>query len=166
MDAKGRAVIGDLDAAKTFNSLSVALRVNPNSTFAGTLEWMSPEMRKSYSRNDINIQLPKSDIFSLGLIALYCLDTIDFKKKVFPIMKRFILTMQGQILQDYLDEFELILQIYLDEFWIKRCSNPTFFYMLRSMLSFSPSARPNLEQLYNDFPKNFPQVKNYIRNLN
>jgi hypothetical protein len=61
---------------------------------------MSPEMLKADFSSATDIQLPKSDIFSLGLIALYCLDSKHFNN------------------QKKLNEDEKVLENYLDQFWL------------------------------------------------
>ena len=81
-------MIGDLDTAKIYNSISAAKKLSDISTSVGTPKWMSPEMRKSWN-GIVNTELPKSDIFSLGLIILYCIDTNNFKKVLLPILKEY-----------------------------------------------------------------------------
>ncbi len=94
---------------------------------------MSPEMRNSES-NSFKVQHVKSDIFSLGLIALYCLDPIEFENHNTVNF----------------NSDEIVLEKYLDNYR-ERCPNNHFYYILRSMLSFSTFTRPSIEQLYHDF---------------
>jgi serine/threonine protein kinase len=147
-------VIADLDGAKIFNSITSVQRLSSISMCVGTPEWISPEMRKSISEN-VTSELPKSDIFSLGLIALYCLDTAEFTKQLSPILSQFKINLNKNEISDHLYNLENALKIYLDDFRLRNLKNPdkiSFFYMLKSMLSFSPSARPSIQQLYEDFP--------------
>ncbi len=104
--------------------------------FCNTI-WMSPEMLKSDYSAIANFQLPKSDMFCLGLIALYCLDTKNFNNH-----------------KKELNKDEKALSCYLDDFYF-RCQNKLFFYMLKCMLSYSPHYRPSVRQLLQDFPEFF-----------
>lgn len=132
LDSMGNTYLGDLGIAKTFSSLASAKQLKALTTTAGTPVWMSPEMKISGEKK---VDQPKSDIFSLGLICLYCLDTKKF-----------------QDFQENLNSSEVALAEYLDDFR-KRCQNKQFYYMLRCMLSYSHFNRPSLEQLYEDFPE-------------
>ena len=140
MDAQESAVIADLGVAKTFSSLVSAKNYKDITTQAGTPIWMSPEMLKA-NVSAVNLELPKSDIFSLGLIALYCLDTKNFN------------------VQAKLNEDEKALDNYLEQFWF-RCPDKRFFYMLKCMLSYSPYTRPSIHQLFKDFPEFFGNLSN------
>ena len=122
-----------MGVAKIFNSIASAIK--GISTYAGTPKWMSPEMFKAFPAGAANSQQTKSDIFSLGLIALYCLDTKEF------LNYHIKLNNDESVLEKYLDEFRL------------RCPSTRFFYMLRCMLSYSPFTRPNIVQLFEDFPE-------------
>ena len=106
-------------------------------TYVGTPLWMSPEMIRANTEQVRNFQPIKSDIFSLGLIALYCLDTAEFEK------------------QKNLNKNEIALQNYLDGFRLRfQAKNPgymRFYYLLRCMVSFSPFSRPTILQIYEDF---------------
>jgi hypothetical protein len=115
---------------------------------------MSPEMRAAWS-TDVNTELPKSDIFSLGLIFLFCIDTPAFNDKLSPTLKEFETTMTKQEVTDHLKNLEKHLLAYLDDFRLRNLNTPgiiNIFYMLKTMLSFSPSNRPSIQQLYQDFP--------------
>ena len=101
----------------------MASNAEPVSTFAETDLWMSPEMLSSGSNSPKSL----SYAFSLGLIALYCLDTDEFRKK-----------------QKKLNTDKEELENYLNEFYNK-CANKRFFYLLGCMLSYSPSARPSID---------------------
>ena len=130
LGGRPKVLIADLGVAKTFSSLASA--VKGISTIAGTPFWMSPEMRNAQNLSHFNTQQAKSDIFSLGLIALYCLDTNEFKK-----------------VQPFLNENEGMLEEYLDRFRL-RFTNTRLFYLIRCMLSYSPSTRPSISQLFQD----------------
>jgi serine/threonine protein kinase len=135
LDANGRAVIADLGVAKIYSSMLSAKEFKGITTQAGTPEWMAPEMIKPDTDTALNVQQFKCDIFSIGLIVLYCLDTKEFIKN-----------------QDKLNKSEAALESYLDEFRI-RFPDKRFIYMLRCMLSYSPRTRPNIQQLFEDFPE-------------
>ena len=155
LSTTGEAFIADLDGAKQYSSLVSAQKFSTISMAVGTPKWMSPEMRKALSDDDVDTNLAKSDIFSLGLIALYCLDTHEFNKRLSPILKEVKEKMSQKELFIYLQKFEKHLLTYLDDFRLRNVQCPSitkFFYMLKSMLSFSPCARPSIQQLYEDFP--------------
>jgi serine/threonine protein kinase len=154
LSSTGEAVIADLDVAKQYSSLASAQKFSVITTAVGTPKWMSPEMRKAVS-DDVDTNLPKSDIFSLGLISLFCLDTHEFNKSLSPLLKEFKFKMLPKDVIIYLEKFERHLLTYLDDFRLRNVQCPSitkFFYMLKSMLSFSPCARPSIQQLYEDFP--------------
>jgi serine/threonine protein kinase len=137
MDAQERAFISDLGVAKFFSSLvSIREFKETNNSSGKSGIWMSPERLESDISTATNIIFPKSEIFSLGLIALYCLDTKNFKHQI------------------KLNEDEEALENYLDQFWL-RCPDKRFFYMLKCMLSYSPITRPSIHQLFHDFPEFF-----------
>ena len=94
-----------------------------------------------------NTQLHKSDIFSLGLVALFCLDPIEFEKN-----------------QKNLNIDEKALESYLDDFRA-RCPKNHFFYILKCMLSYSPSTRPSIDQIFQDFSHLETSQTHYLRNL-
>jgi serine/threonine protein kinase len=135
LDAKGRTVVADLGVAKVFSSILSAKEFKGITTQTGTPKWMAPEMLRPDSVIASDVQQIKCDIFSIGLIALYCLDTKEFNKK-----------------KENLNKSEAALEEYLNEFRL-RFGEKRFFYMLRCMLSYSPRTRPNFEQLYEDFPE-------------
>ncbi len=105
--------------------------------------WIPPEIINPYhleSRSDKKTAFDedpkKYDVFSLGLIALYCLDP----KQFLDINNKFELRLIGspKLLADYLDNLEADLP-------------PPFYYLLRCMLSFCPYTRPSIKQLARDF---------------
>lgn len=108
-------------------------------------------------KKPLSSPFPKSEVFSMGLMALYCLDTKEFNKQISPTLTKFIDEIQDDI-KDYLFDFEIALQNYLDDFRRRNLKilNINYFYILKSMLAFSPSARPSIQQLHEDFPKLFP----------
>ena len=154
LSSTGEAVIADLDGAKQYNSLASAQKFSTISMAVGTPQWISPEMRKAMAGDKfVDTNLPKSDIFSLGLIALYCLDTLEFNKTLSPILVKENMPLKELLI--HLEMFERHLLTYLDDFRLRNEQCPSirkFFYMLKSMLSFSPCARPSIQQLYEDFP--------------
>ena len=81
MDSKGIAFIADLGLAKVYNSFESMNNTNDIDPY-GTETWMAPETREKYKKKNQNCELKgkpsKSDIFCLGLIALFCLDYIKF----------------------------------------------------------------------------------------
>ena len=139
LDANRRAKVADVGASKIFSSLQSVMKIRDKGTFVGTKTWMSPEMRKVKRTGFKNIQQHKSDIFSLGLIALFCLDPIEFGN------------------QRELNKEEKVLESYLDDFMKRIQVNNKYFqhfsYMLRCMLSFSPFTRPSITEIYKDFPE-------------
>ena len=122
----------------------------------GNPKWMSPEMRENFYGDNVKNEHPKSDIFSLGLIALYCIDSNEFKNNFSPILTKFNDKKPNKAMHsNYLKDFEESLLAYLDDFRLRNLNSPrilNFFYMLKNMFSFSPSARPSIQQLYEDFP--------------
>ena len=69
-----------MGTSRVFSSFSSVKKYRDISTYIGTPKWMSPEMMNNLSTS-VDIQLLKSDIFSLGLVALFCLDQIEFEKQ-------------------------------------------------------------------------------------
>ena len=154
LSSRGEAVIADLDGAKLYNSISSAQKLSTISMVVGTPKWMAPEMRMALAEK-VNTELPKSDIFSIGLIALYCLDTEMFNKELSPILEKFHTNMSRNDVLDHIKKLETLLLVYLDDFRLRNEENANIikmFYLLKSMLSFLPCARPSINQLYNDFP--------------
>ena len=98
---------------------------------------MAPEMLNAATANPKDFEPIKADIFSLGLIVLFCLDFSEFKK------------------QKNLNGDEVELRNYLDKFRLRfQKNNPgymRFYYLLRCMVSFSAFTRPTLLQIYEDF---------------
>ncbi len=154
LNHKGEAFIADLDCAKTYNSFTSAKKLSEITSAIGTGKWMSPEMRAAWS-TDVNAELSKSDIFSLGLIVLFCIDTPTFDDKLLPTLNKFKTKMNKKEVADHLENLEKHLLAYLDDFRLRNLNSPgiiTIFYMLKTMLSFSPCNRPTIQQLYHDFP--------------
>lgn len=127
--------LADLGIAKV--SRTEESLYNPKeSTLAGTKHWMSPEMLNK--KKGDTLSLPKSDIFSLGLIVLYCLSNENrFQEE----RKRF--NSDRESLKTYLEKFRF------------KCPNKYFFYMVKAMLSYSPYTRPRINQILDDLPKIF-----------
>ena len=98
---------------------------------------MAPEMLNAEKANPKNFEPIKADIFSLGLIVLFCLDFAEFQKQK-------NLNVDEVALQNYLDQFRL-------RFQKKNPGYMRFYYLLRCMVSFSAFTRPTLHQIYEDF---------------
>lgn len=161
LDSDGRAFIADLGLAKVYNIESMN-NTNNSDDIGGTRNWMAPEVRLKFETRDTHsidtkINPAKSfDMFSLGLIALFCLDYKKFNeiKKVGTSDQKTYIT---------LNVYQVDLIEYLDQFIENRgkeINNTIFFYMLKSMLSHSPYTRPNIMQLSEDFSK--IDIKNKI----
>ena len=137
-----RAYIAERGVSKSFKS-EISL-LNNNST--ETLLWMSPEMLESLKKGTHEKQHLKSDIFSLGLIAMFCLDYENF-----------------QTFKDKLNNNEEILEEYLDDFCYRiNDAHISFFYLIRCMLSFSKFTRPNILELckhFQHFTRPLPLLK-------
>jgi serine/threonine protein kinase len=131
---KPRAFLADAGSARLFDFLNENERKKTKSSLSSKLDWMAPELlRKSLNYDSTPIlDLHKLDIFSLGLLALYCLDPEQFR------------SFKGSLNKD-----EKSLLSFLDG--LRGKISPPFFYMLRCMLSFSPLTRPSIEQLLPDF---------------
>ncbi len=99
LNEKGEAFIGDLGTAKIFKTEESVQKLN-DASIQGTINWMSPEIRANIDKKTTRIQIPKSDVFSLGLIALFCLSNTD---KFNEIRTKF--NQSEDVLEDYLDEF-------------------------------------------------------------
>ena len=155
LNARGEAFIADLDGANIYNSITSAKRLNEVTSAVGTPKWMSPEIRGAAWLPDFNTELPKTDIFSIGLIACFCIDTAEFNHKLSPILSEYRTNMTKQEVLDHLKKLEKELLAYLEDFRLRNLNSPnslSFYYKIKTMLSFSPCARPSIQQLYEDFP--------------
>ena len=111
---------------------------------------MAPEMLMA----EKSINFSKLDIFSVGLISLFCLDNQRFMK-------------QSDMNKDKLKLFDFLRTLRynyprkkskagLSPDDIPREKIPLdFYYMLRCMLSFDNDTRPSLEEIYKDTLKIF-----------
>jgi hypothetical protein len=103
----------------------------------GTTSWMSPEMRKICEKphlkdnESIKLDYSKLDVFSLGLISLFCLNYEEYNK-----------------CKDHLNDNEVNLLNLLKNTKSKVPLN--YYYLLKSMLSFNEISRPSLTELYED----------------
>ena len=137
----------DNDSKASFVVEGVSFDFSEKEKLVNDSTWKSPEMLEfSPSEAPNSRRQPKSDIFTVGLIALYCLDSDEFLKN-----------------KDDLNKNEKFLESYLDEFHL-RFESPRFFKVIRSMLSYSPSKRPDIVQLSVEFPDFFmkefsPQIE-------
>jgi serine/threonine protein kinase len=163
LNTRGEAFIADLGVAKTYNSFDSANKIS-DITDIGSPIWMSPEMREAWSKK-LNAELPKSDIFSIGLIACFCIDTAEFNDKLSPILSQFKIEMTKEEVGDHLKNLEKQVLAYLEDFRLRNLNSTSllnFLDMLKPMLSFSPCARPTIQQLYEDFSvlsNNFVNLK-------
>ena len=142
INSYGRAVLSDVGGAKIL--ASKADFIQSLSSEVGTPDWMAPELASLLQRNHAEskmIDFSKVDVFSLGLITLFCLD-----KKKFVTLKQ--LNLDEKLLHDYLETFRDKIPI-------------PFYYILRCMLSFNSKTRPSMIQLYNDIMHLFPEEKVY-----
>ena len=122
VNSKGEeAKIGYLDGARIYNSIYSAKKQRKISRRVGTPKWMSLEMRRSLINNSkVETELPKSDIFSLGLITLYCLDTPNLKKYLSPLLSEFCdIETTKENVEDHLKKLKEMLEKYIKQ-------NPTF----------------------------------------
>ena len=137
LDSKNKAVIGDLGCSKVFSSFQSVNQRRAIDTLVGSPQWMAPEIIKAETAKVKEFEPIKADIFSLGLIALFCLDFTEFQN------------------QKNLNQDDVALQNYLDDFRLRfQKENPRymrFYYLLRCMVSYSAFTRPKLSQVYEDF---------------
>jgi hypothetical protein len=109
---------------------------------------MAPEMLTA--QNSINFS--KLDIFSVGLISLFCLDNQGF-------LKQSNLNKDNLKLLDFLRTLRYNYprkksKVGLSPDEIPRGKIPLdFYYMLRSMLSSDNDTRPSIEEIYKDASK-------------
>ena len=104
-----------------------------------TAFWAAPELKEinENSSQSAPLDLSKSDVFTLGLLTLFCLD-----------YNRFITNQSDH--KNILNQNESELLSYLDTIALKLPQ--AFFNILRCMLSYNISNRPSIEQLLlNDF---------------
>jgi serine/threonine protein kinase len=130
LDKNGHAHLADMGIARA--SKDSSHEKTKESTVKGTEKWMSPEMRVDWDKNSQStlIKLPNSDIFSLGLIVLFCLSDSNKFESV----------------RDKLNKNEETLREYIDYDFRKTLFNGQFFYMSKCMLSYSPHTRPKVKQ--------------------
>ena len=130
------AFLGDVGVAKQFSNQNSLNKINNLSNQAGTEEWMAPEMRNpdliqpGKNREAKKIDYRKLDIFSLGLISLFCLDSLDN----FSNYKLHLNENSNTLHEVYLPQVKSKLPI-------------EFYCLLKSMLSFDWNARPSIEEL-------------------
>ncbi len=130
------AYLADVGVAKKFGTEASLKKLHNLSFIAGTEEWMAPEMRnplliklgKNEEENKIDYR--KLDIFSLGLITLYCLDSPKNFYKYYKCLNE----KSHKLHEEYLPQLKSNMPI-------------EFFCLLKSMLSFDWNARPSLEEL-------------------
>ena len=129
--------LADMGSAKLLEMFDCDKQIQTVNTFVGTEVWMAPEilLLKDKAEKPLKVDVSKFDIFSLGLISLYCLDKEGFKK-----FKNINLN-------------EIELNSYLESFTER--VPPNFFYMMRCMLSFNHFTRPSITQLHEHFQSMF-----------
>ena len=139
-DGKDRPVafLGDVGVAKQFSNQH-SLKKSKNLTIqVGTEEWMAPEMRNpdwirlGKDKEAKKIDYRKLDVFSLGLISLFCLDSVDNFSKYNRGLNQ---------------NSNILHEVYLPQ--VKSKMPIEFFCLLKSMLSFDWNARPSIEELSN-----------------
>lgn len=132
------AFLSDVGVAKQFANQSSLKKLQSLTTQAGTNEWMAPEMKNPYliqlgkEKVDNKIDYRKLDVFSLGLITLYCLDSPEN----FDKYNNFLNEKSNKLHEEYLPQLRLNMPI-------------EFSFLLKSMLSFDWNSRPSIEELYN-----------------
>ncbi len=139
------AFLGDVGVAKQFTNQSSLKKLNTLTSTVGTKYWMAPEIRNpdliqlgsGIKGDDLHIDFRKLDIFGLGLISLYCLDSPENFSKYKPILNLNSNTLH----QEYLPQLKQNMPI-------------EFYFLLKSMLSFDWNARPTIEEL-NQFITNY-----------
>ena len=130
------AFLGDVGVAKQFATQSSLMRLQTLTTRTGTEEWMAPEMKNPFliklgkDIDDNKIDYRKFDIFSLGLITLYCLDSPNFDRYT-----RLLNEKSNTLHEEYFPQLKSNMPI-------------EFSCLLKSMLSFDWNARPSVKELY------------------
>ncbi len=131
---KPKAFLADGGSGRLFDILNDNERKKTKS-LSSMFDWMAPEqLRKSLNAADCTIQVEndKLDVFSVGLLALFCVDPEGFRKN------------KGLFNRD-----EKLVVSYLDG--LKPKISTQYYYILRCMLSFSPITRPSIDDLLVDF---------------
>ena len=130
MTAEGRAFIADVGTAKMFDTVTNAQRIQSITTMAGTSCWMAPEMLTVMEQPKASrMDMTKLDIFSLGLISFFILDTENFRKEKF------------------LNKSEKELERYIQTFREKNLVPLNFYKTLELMVSYLPEKRPSVEYI-------------------
>lgn len=131
----GRAIIAGVSFAQQYEGNFFNKLVEMDE-IRGDPEWMAPEVRRALISNRIqNAYLSKLDVFSLGLITLYLIDSDGFTKH------RGQLNTDEKILIKYLQE--------LENKGILRYIPVGISTALRRTLSFDIHHRISIEDLYN-----------------
>ena len=132
------AFLCDVGVAKQFSDQSSLRKFKDLTSQVGTKKWMAPEMRNPgliQLGNDSEakkIDYRRLDVFSLGLISLFCLDSPD----------NF-----SQYNLDLNQNSNKLHEVYLPQ--LKSKMPIEFYCLLKSMLSFDWNARPSIEELSN-----------------
>jgi serine/threonine protein kinase len=160
INAEGRAFLSDVGVAKQFENTQKFQDNHSLTSIVGTTKWMAPEMILR-QKEKVFVDILKTDIFSLGLLALQALDF-----KMFQSHK--VLNEDSKELFTYLRTLRFNhprkkMQIPGE---IPREKVPLgFYYFLRCILSYDIQTRPSVQEVYKDTLKFFYQfeVKNNFK---
>jgi serine/threonine protein kinase len=151
LDEQGNAFLADLGSVKQFENTAQSL-----TTYTGTKKWMAPEIRERFEgRGAPPLDVLKTDVFSLGLVSLKCLDYKGF------VFQTDLNTNPINLLQ-YLRKFrynyprkkaQIMGEIPREKIDLG------FYYMLRCILSFDILTRPSIEEVYKDTLKFISQIE-------
>lgn len=103
-----------------------------NSDFKGSKSWMAPQRIAAEESKYLNRDLAKAEVFSLGLIFMYCLDPESCEKHLLNCTEK----EKDEYLETFKKEKELTNEL------------GGFSDLLSRMLSWDPERRPDIEALY------------------
>ena len=154
-----KAYVADVGVARLFDPQSVGYSPHSIGTITGTLEWMAPEMLAAYLSSGKGIKIAdifKLDIFSLGLLALFCWDYKEFQKQRDLNKDQIALIKYLRTLRFRYPRKKAIPIINSDD--LAREKLPLgVYYLLRCMLCFDNEIRPCVEEAYKDILKFFEE---------
>jgi serine/threonine protein kinase len=134
-DSIARAYLADLGTAKIFDTASIFEDLHTVNTLAGTIQWTAPEiLGLKKNQQAPKIDYSKIDVFSLGLLSLFCLDSHRFQDQTG-------LNHDPAAMQNYLSSLNL---------------HPSLVDLLTRLLSFDPATRPSIKEIYNDLQHFIP----------
>jgi serine/threonine protein kinase len=133
------AFLGDVGIAKHIANQSSINNLQSLTSRAEIERWIAPEMRnpnliqlgQSQDKEVNKIDYRKFDVFSLGLISLYCLDSSENFEKYYDFFNE----------KSHMNHEEYLPQL-------KSKMPIEFFCLLKSMLSFDWNARPSIDEIY------------------